>query len=597
MEGLSSSSSSFLQKYAHNHSLTPPPPLVLALTISSAKTTDEKYVDTVSSSGIGSSTTPLTYNLTTSHKNRLKSDGEIKGRRKKSLLAIIFNSLDNLICDFLDPPLAPAFDPTHVLSGNFAPVEELPPTSCQVVQGSLPPSLTGAYIRNGPNPQFIPRGPYHLFDGDGMLHSLTISGGRANFCSRFVHTYKYQLERDVGSPVILKVFSAFNGFRASMARCALAFLWHISGHYDPTRGVGGANTSLALIGGKLFALEESDLPYRLKLTPDGDVITLGRHESFGEPFMTMTAHPKIDAETGDAFAFRYSIRRPFLSYFRINSEGIKEQEVPIYSLSQPSLIHDFAITKNYAIFPDSQMVISPMEILKGRPPLRIDKGKVSRLGIIGRYAEDGEEMRWVEAPGLNLMHAANAWEEDGGDTIVMVGSDVAPVEHVLERIDLAQSSMERIEIDLKAKSVSRRKLSLTSLDFPVINPAYVAKKNRYVYAAVGAPMPKIGGVVKIDLSLSTTDAADCTVASRLYGPGCHGGEPFFVAREPDNPAAEEDDGYLVLYVHDENIQESKFVVMDAKSPTLDIIAAVKLPQRTPNGFHGLFVSENDLKHL
>lgn len=110
-------------------------------------------------------------------------------------------------------------------------------------------------------------------------------------------------------------------------------------------------------------------------------------------------------------------------------------------------------------------------------------------------------------------------------------------------------------------------------------------------------MPKIGGVVKIDLSLSTTGSDDCTVASRLYPPGCYGGEPFFVPREPDNPAEAEDDGYLVTYIHDENSDESKFIVMDAKSPNLDIIATVKLPGRVPYGFHGIFVSQSELEKL
>ncbi|KAL8536556.1 hypothetical protein ACS0TY_011949 [Phlomoides rotata] len=590
-------SSSFLQKYAPNHSVTPSPPILLHFKISSVKI-DEKYVPHKPTRTI------LRHrNRTASVENHPKKPPheqrtrKINRRKKNSFLTLIFNVLDNFISDFLDPPLRPSIDPEHVLSGNFSPVAELPPTACSVVHGSLPPSLSGAYIRNGPNPQFIPRGPYHLFDGDGMLHAVTISGGRATFCSRFVKTYKYNLERETGYPVILNVFSAFTGLFPSLARCCVTLGRFLAGEYDPNCGVGGANTSLAMISGKLFALEESDLPYRVKLTSDGDIITLGRHEPFGAPFMTMTAHPKIDGETGEAFAFRHSISKPFLTYFRINAEGIKLPEIPIFSLNQASLIHDFAITQNYAVFPDTQILIKPEEVLKGRPPLTIDLEKMPRLGIIRRYAENDGEMWWAEVPGLNVMHAANAWEEDGGDTIVMVVSNVTPVEHVLERMDLIHSSFEIIEIDVRSKSVRRRSVSTRSLDFAVINPAYVGKKSRYVYAAVGGPMPKIAGVVKLDLSLSTT--GDCTVACHLYPPGCYGGEPFFVPKEDNNPttAEEEDDGYLVTYVHDENTKESKFLVMDPKSPNLEIIAAVKLPGRVPYGFHGIFVPYSQLKNL
>lgn len=480
MENLSSS---FVQKYALNQTVTPSPPLLLHFKISSVKI-DEKYVKNPPLKPIIKDSSREFVHRTTSEDNHTKKPPQqitrkINRRKKNSFLAFVFNALDNFISDFIDPPLRPSIDPQHVLSGNFAPVAELPPTACSVVQGSLPPSLSGAYIRNGPNPQFIPRGPYHLFDGDGMLHAITISRGRATFCSRFVKTYKYNLEREAGSPVILNVFSAFTGLFPSLARCAVALGRFLTGEYDPHCGVGGANTSLAMISGKLFALAESDLPYRVKLTSDGDIITLGRHESFGTPFMAMTAHPKIDGETGEAFAFRHSISKPFLTYFRINAEGIKQPEIPIFSLNQASLIHDFAITKNYAVFPDTQIVIKPKDVLKGGSPLTIDLAKLPRLGIIRRYAEDDDEMWWVEVAGLNVIHAANAWEEDGGDTIVMVASNVVPVEHALERIDLIHASLEIIEIHVRSKTVRRRPVSTRSLDFAVINPAYLAKKSRY----------------------------------------------------------------------------------------------------------------------
>lgn len=99
------------------------------------------------------------------------------------------------------------------------------------------------------------------------------------------------------------------------------------------------------------------------------------------------------------------------------------------------------------------------------------------------------------------------------------------------------------------------------------------------------------GVVKIDLSLSTAaDSGDCTVACRMYGAECYGSEPIFVAREA---ATEEDDGYLLTYVNNQKTQDSHFVVMDAKSPTLQIVASVKLPRRVPQGFHSIFVKQSE----
>ncbi|KAI3453902.1 hypothetical protein Pfo_010565 [Paulownia fortunei] len=519
-------------------------------------------------------------------------------RNKKSLLAIIFNTLDDFICSFIDLPLRPSIDPKHVLSGNFAPLDELPPTACDVVEGSLPSCLDGAYIRNGPNPQFIPKGPYHFLDGDGMLHMIKISQGKAMFCSRYVKTHKHMVEREIGYPFVPSVFSSFNGFASSIARCVLTVARVLTGQIDPvTQGFGTANTSVALFGGHLFALCESDLPYAVKVTAEGDIITLGRHDfQSSEPFLRMTAHPKIDQETGEAFAYGYNITRPFLTFFRISSDGRKQKDVPIFYMEGCTVVHDFALTKNYAIFPDIQIVVNPLWILRGRSPVGTDPAKVPRLGIIPRYAEDESGMWWIDVPGLNMLHCVNAWEEDGGDTIVIVASNIVSVEQILENTELSQLTLEKITIDVKAKSMQRHPLSTQVLDFAVINPAYAAKKNRYLYAGV-IGLKSWLGVVKLDLSLTNADGGDCTVASRLYGSGWCGGEPFFVPRESNNPAAEEDDGYLVTYVYDENTKESKFLVMDAKSPTLDIIAAVKLPRRVPIGFHGLFVSQTDLNKL
>ncbi|KAK6153992.1 hypothetical protein DH2020_013631 [Rehmannia glutinosa] len=522
--------------------------------------------------------------------------------RHESLLANIFNKLDNLICSFLDKPLRPSIDPKLVLSGHSAPVDELPPTACDVVEGSLPSCLDGAYIRNGPNPQFAPKGrPLHFFEGDGMLHMIKISQGKATFCSRYVKTHKHLSEREAGYPFAIGVFSSFNGLPAAMARLLLIGARMLSGQYDPgNHGSGTANVSVAMFGGGLFALCEADIPYQLKVTKDGDIITLGRNRlqtnnnKDEQPFLRMTAHPKVDPLTGEAFAYEYDVIRPFLTYFRIDPNGRKQKGVPISDVDGCTVIHDFGVTENYAIFPDGQIMVKPVWVLSGKPPVGVDFDKVPRLGIIPRYALDDKGMWWVDAPGLNMMHCVNCWEEKG--EIVLVGSNGLVVDQFLENFRYAELRLEKIIINVNKRTVKRQMLSTQNLDLGNINQAYRAKKNRYVYAAITNHTSWVG-VVKLDLELANVGSGDCTIASRLYGPDYNGGEPFFVPREPNNPSADEDDGYLVTYVYDEDTQISKFLVMDAKSPTLDIVVAVRLPQRVPDGFHGLFVSESDLAKL
>lgn len=514
-----------------------------------------------------------------------------------TLPATILNVFDTFINTFIDPPRKLSVDPRYVLSDNWSPVDELPPTECHVIHGTLPPSLNGAYIRNGPNPQFLPRGPYHLFDGDGMLHAIHISDGKATLCSRYVRTYKYEVEKERGFPVVPNVFSGFVGIPATVARGAVTAARVISGQFNPTNGIGLANTSLALIGKRLYALGESDLPYSIKIDKEGEIRTLGRHDFAGKLSNSMTAHPKLDPETGETFAFRYGPVPPFINFFRINADGEKDADVPIFSMTSPSFVHDFAVTKKYAIFNEIQIGMNPINMVNGGSPVAANPGKVPRIGILGRYAKDESEMRWFEVPGFNWMHAVNGWEEDDGEKVVIVAPNILSLEHTLERMDLIHASMEKVTINLKTGLVFRQPISARNLDFGVINPNFMGKKNQYVFAAVGDPWPKVSGIVKLDISQSENDHRECIVASRMFGTNSFCGEPFFVARQPDNPQADEDDGYVVTYVHDENTNESKFIVMDAKSPNLEIVAAVRLPRRVPYGFHGLFVSESDLNKL
>ncbi|XP_059277638.1 probable carotenoid cleavage dioxygenase 4, chloroplastic [Lycium ferocissimum] len=154
----------------------------------------------------------------------------------------------------------------------------------------------------------------------------------------------------------------------------------------------------------------------------------------------------------------------------------------------------------------------------------------------------------------------------------MVAPNVLSVEHTLERVDMIHACVEKVKIDLKTGMVSRHPISTRNLDLAVINPAYVGKKNKYVYAAIlGDPVPKISGITKLDVSIAEADRRDCIVACRKFGEGCFCGEPFFVAKDPNNPAADEDDGYVMSHVHNEKTGESSFLVMDAKSPNLDTV--------------------------
>ncbi|MBA0650631.1 hypothetical protein Goklo_018024 [Gossypium klotzschianum] len=492
-------------------------------------------------------------------------------------------SILHFFSNFIDPPLNPSVDPTHVFEGNLAPVDEMEPTDCEVIEGELPLCLNGVYIRNGPNPQLQPCRALNLFEGDGMLHSLRLSNGKATYCNRYVKTYKYLVEKEVGFPIFPNMLSGLYGL-LDVARLSIFIKRLVTGNLDILEGIGVANTSVAVVSGKLLALCESDLPYIVNVTQNGDIETLGRWEVDKNLHSNMTAHPKVDSETKETFAYSWSFKTPHLTFFRIDEKGVKQNEVPIFSVHRPSIIHDFAITKRFAIFHETQLSFSLSKVLTGRgSPLVYEPDKTTRIGTIPRYANSDSKMKWFEVPRFNASHIVNAWE-NGEDEIIVVASNILSLENFLDSMKL-DVVLEKVKINTQTGNVCRNLLSTRKLDLGSINTSYMGKKTRYAYLGVIEETPKMSGLVKIDLE--TGDE----VGRRFYRDDCFGGEPLFVRR---NVGDDEDDGFVMTFVHNERTDESMFLLMDPKSPDFATIAAVKLPRRVPYGFHSLFFTNSKI---
>src|ERR1700730_7408442 len=66
--------------------------------------------------------------------------------------------------------------------GNFAPVVTEVTAPNLTVIGSVPVELRGRFLRNGPNPVKAPDpSTYHWFTGDGMVHGIHLSEGKADW--------------------------------------------------------------------------------------------------------------------------------------------------------------------------------------------------------------------------------------------------------------------------------------------------------------------------------------------------------------------------------------------------------------------------------
>ncbi len=453
------------------------------------------------------------------------------------------------------------------LEGNFGPVRDEITVDDLTVIGQLPPDLSGMFVRNGPNPQFAPLGQYHWFDGDGMLHGVRISNGKASYRNRYVQTRGFKIERNAGHAI-----------------------W--TGLLEPPQqnnphgpGKNTANTALVWHAGQFLATWEGGAPHAIKLP---SLETVGSY-TYGDKLVSpFTAHPKVDPSTGEMMFFGYSpAAPPYLQYGVVSATGELLWTVPI-DLPIGVMMHDFAITEHYTIFMDLPLTFSVERMQRGEPGLMFEPERPSRFGILPRHG-DNSSIRWFETPACYVFHTLNAYEE--GDEVVLVAcrmnsTTVLMSEQTPGENEGDTARLHRWRFNLSTGTAREEMLDDVPAEFPRVNEQLLGRPMRYGYAAKFVPssMPLVDGLIKYDFSSDSSQTQE-------FGAGRYGGEAVFVPR-PGSTA--EDDGWLVTFVYDTSEDTSELVVVNAQDVTAEPVARVLIPQRVPYGFHGAWVSEEQL---
>ncbi|KAG7026460.1 9-cis-epoxycarotenoid dioxygenase NCED1, chloroplastic, partial [Cucurbita argyrosperma subsp. argyrosperma] len=508
--------------------------------------------------------------------------------------SMALDMVESVLLSFeLQHPLPKTADPRVQISGNFAPVPEQPIKHNLPVTGTIPDCINGVYIRNGANPLFEPTAGHHLFDGDGMVHAVSINDGSASYACRFTETQRLVQERKLGRSIFPKAIGELHG-HSGIVRLLLFYARGLFGLVDHRNGTGVANAGLVFFNDRLLAMSEDDLPYHVRITPSGDLETVGRYDFNTQLQSTMIAHPKVDPVSREMYALSYDVvHKPYLKYFRFSPDGIKSNDVEI-PLQTPTMMHDFAITENFVIIPDQQVVFKLQEMVKGGSPVIYDKNKKSRFGILPKNATDSKDLIWVESPETFCFHLWNAWEEAETEEVVVIGSCMTPPDSIFNECDEnLKSVLSEIRLNLRTGKSTRRPIiteeeQQVNLEAGMVNRNRLGRKTRYAYLAIAEPWPKVSGFAKVDLVTGE-------VKKHIYGGRKFGGEPFFLPKEVNSEKEEEeDDGHILVFVHDERTWKSELQIVNAMD--LKVEATVKLPSRVPYGFHGTFVDATKLRN-
>lgn len=488
------------------------------------------------------------------------------------------------------------------LRGVYKPVDEEVNTQGLKVTGHLPQSLNGVFCRVGPNPYFKPTGDYHVFDGDGMIYACRIKDGRVNFSNRYVDTNKLKQEKAAGHPLGLKIGDC-RGLGG-----LVELLWHQlelkMGVYNAKDGFGTANTALIYHANKLLALHEGDLPYAVRALCNGVIETMGRVTYDGKVKHAVTAHPKVDPDTGELFFFGYNLKlHPHVTYKVADPEGVVQSSVPI-TIPRGVMMHDFAITQDYAIFLDCPLLFKPDEMVKKRTlPFVFDSSLPTRFGVLPRYAENEDAMQWFEVPAVMMFHVANAWQE--GNQIKLVSCcfeqfslDVEDARNKAKaNRQASQQRLQEFTFNMDTGAVSQRVVSHVFGDFPSIPRHLAGRRTRYAYLARmqwEEDETVFVGVDKIDLQCQDSDSA--VSGSITYGAGISAGEAFFVpSHTTPSDCDGEDDGHLVTFTQSATDDTSEMRVYDAKTMSNEPVARVQLPLRCAAGFHCYHMSEDQFQ--
>ncbi len=442
------------------------------------------------------------------------------------------------------------------------------------VEGTLPSSLRGTFVRNGPALSHGFGVDYeHWFDGDGGLVAVRLGEGRADGALRLVETEGLAVERRRGR----RVYPGFGSHSRS---------WR---HPWGVKNV--ANTNVIAWQGRLLALWEGGRPHEID---PRTLRTRGETDLGGVVRGAFSAHPhRVHARRATYnFGVRPTAWGSRLELFELPDEGPARRLASIARGDLP-LVHDFIATERHLVVLVSPVFIDRLSFLL-RPrtyaqSLRWRPERGTEVIIIP-IDEPDRVMRWHTEP-FWQWHFANAFEQ--GDRIVadlvrfdrfsLIGnsSDLHGTAGVVDHGVPA-----RITIDRRTRSLEHEPWSDRSAEFPRVAPRVDGREHRWVHLAVHSDEARRQGALTDRLAM--LDVSTGRWLEYDVGPSCFVSEPVFAPR-PEG--VEEDDGWVLCMVYDAGTHRSHMAVIDARDPCAGPVARVWFPGHVHYTFHGSWVPQ------
>lgn len=469
------------------------------------------------------------------------------------------------------PPVVSSLRPSNhpYLNGAWTPLhEEVTATDLEVIEGRIPEDLDGVYLRNTENQLHQPLGRYHPFDGDGMIHQIDFRDGAASYRNRWVRTRCFQAEQE-----------------------ACGSLWGgLADRVGTSKRPGfGAHGSLKDSSSTDIIVHAGKAISTFYQCGEGYMLDPETLEPLGVapwvPLDGISAHPKVDERTGELLFFNYSKHAPFMHDGVVDRAGRLVHYVPV-PLPGPRLPHDMTFSEHWSILNDLPVFWDASLLERDIHAARLHQGVPARFALIPRHGQP-EEIRWFEAAPTYVLHFLNAYEE--GDEVVMDGyfqedPTPAPLDdpdgygQLRAYVDehSFRSKLHRWRFNLADGTTREERLDDRVLEFGMINQRVAGRKHRYVYSTTSKPgWFLFNGFVKHDLQ--TGESWEVMLPEGRYASEA----PF----APRIGAVDEDDGYLVSFITDENRGTSECLLIDCRAFDAGPVCRIALPHKICSGTH------------
>ncbi len=314
------------------------------------------------------------------------------------------------------------------------------------------------------------------------------------------------------------------------------------------------------------------------------------------PLDGISAHPKVDEHTGELMFFNYSKHAPYLHYGVVDRDNRLTNYIPI-PLAGPRLPHDMAFTEHYSILNDLPVFWDAELLKKNVHAVRKHDGLPSRFAIVPRHGGSAD-VRWFEAEPTYVLHWVNAYED--GDEVILDGyfqeeptpgphSDAPPgFEHMMAFLDdySFRPKLHRWRFDLRTGKTREERLDDRVLEFGMIN-------GRHGGAQISLCLYHAGRARLVPVQRFRQDRSETGKTSEyVLAPNRFASEAPFA---PRIGATEEDDGYLVSFVTDENTGTSECILLDARHIEDGPVCRIALPHKLCSGTHACWAPRKQLQ--